>query len=388
MARGYGDGVIDWREAKQGYYARIFVGTDENGKKKRLSKSFGLREYGTKREARQAAETWVLEQREAKAKGKLGSSHKYTLREFADRYTESRKSTWKRRHHHTFRYILESHIYPVLADILIRELSPMMINDWVTGLAATEAAKGNSGYQAWRAHHCLKMVLKQAVDLELIDRNPATKIKVVKPKTAPKTFWSRGEVAKVMRFLRGKSHPLAEYVHIALTTGMRREELLGLPWKRVNLEELYLDVQEVCVYVSGKWHIDDMPKSANALRRIYFDVGTAEALRKQHARTELLKSVSNDWEELGLVFTSARGTPLQESRLIRAFKQICIDAGVTPIRLYDLRATWTNLSYEKVPERIAVARSGHSASVRQQHYVRVLDSELRTAALSLEELIN
>jgi integrase len=78
---------------------------------------------------------------------------------------------------------------------------------------------------------------------------------------------------------------------------------------------------------------------------------------------------------------------MAEKRFYRGFAEVCAGAGVRRIRPYDSRSTWTTLSKGKMPEYVAVARAGHSQAVRDEHYARELDEELREAALSLEELI-
>jgi integrase len=81
----------------------------------------------------------------------------------------------------------------------------------------------------------LRLIFNQAEHLELILRNPAKRVRVAKPPGA-------------MSYAETSDHPLRAYLHLALTTGMRHEELLGLAWARVDLEGTYLDMREVCTY--------------------------------------------------------------------------------------------------------------------------------------------
>src|SRR5699024_3327488 len=133
---------------------------------------------------------------------------------------------------------------------------------------------------------------------------------------------------------------VAAYVHVALTTGLRKEELRGLRWTDVNLIERRLTVNQVVVDEAGRLVTHNRTKTEAGHRTVSFDDSTLEAfLRQQEHQQVLQKDAGSKWAALDLVFTSPTGTPLRDKQLQAGFRGIQAAAKVSRIRLYDTRST-------------------------------------------------
>jgi hypothetical protein len=86
-------------------------------------------------------------------------------------------------------------------------------------------------------------------------------------------------------------HALASCVHLAPTTGMRREGLLGLRWTDINLEKAELKVVQCVTFIKGR-AIFGKPKTEDDQCTIYLDLGSITVLRKQLEAVSLPREVN------------------------------------------------------------------------------------------------
>ena len=147
-------------------------------------------------------------------------------------------------------------------------------------------------------------------------------------------------------------------------TGCRTEEARALHWDHVDLDgepgaEPPIPLH-VAVWRSVRSHGD--VKTQKSRRTLRLPVGVAAALtthKAKHAEDRLLAGAL--WQDHGLVFASAVGTPLDPSHVRRTFRKVCVAAGIgenwSP---RELRHTFVSIMSEQgVPvEEIARLASG------------------------------
>jgi hypothetical protein len=72
--------------------------------------------------------------------------------------------------------IIENRIIPVLGDIELQKLKPKHVQDWLSGLSKSGGRRHGQALSARTVRHCYRVLwgaLKQAVKLEMLDRNVA-----------------------------------------------------------------------------------------------------------------------------------------------------------------------------------------------------------------------
>ncbi len=306
-----------------------------------------------------------------------------TLGQWIDEYLQN--PGWKEKTKGDYEYYLDRFVRPRLGHLRLQELNPARVQQWIGALGATP-------YQRAKALHYLKLCLNRAVDLELIHRNPARKVRVERPHPKPQPAWDAVEARKALEWLKNNNPPMHRYVYVALTTGLRREELLGLKWRYVDLEAGALRVEEVCTYHKSKPSFG-RPKTPGSRRTVYLDPGTVAVLREQQEYCRTLQTLAakrkRGWKDLDLVFPSRSGTPLSETNLSELMRDLATTLQITHIPPKNLRHTYVTLvdSTGRVPIHVAAQRTGHSKAVREQHYQARLERQHREAALGLEELL-
>jgi len=131
---------------------------------------------------------------------------------------------------------------------------------------------------------------------------------------------------------------------LAITAGLRRGELLGLRWDDADLDRGTLRVGRALVREGGRQVVGET-KSKRGRRQVNLTPRTVAAL-KAHRREQLEQRVKlgNFYEDHGLIFPSAKGTPLNPENLVkRSFKPLLKRAGLPEIRFHDLRHTCATL---------------------------------------------
>jgi integrase len=175
---------------------------------------------------------------------------------------------------------------------------------------------------------------------------------------------------------------------LAVTTGMRQGELLGLRWSDVDLERGVLRVRRTADTRHGfaRW---DTPKSG-AGRSVTLTRLAVDALRRHRKRqAEERLILGARFEDQGLVFPNLSGGVIIASTLHRSFKTLLRYAGLPSVRFHALRHTAATLMLEaNVNPRVVQEMLGH-ANIRQtmDTYSHVLPNMQQQAAERMDEML-
>ena len=151
-------------------------------------------------------------------------------------------------------------------------------------------------------HVAITSSLKWAVRQHLRTTNPASEVSAVpRPSTDQHPCWTPEQTATFLAATQeDRLYPL--YL-LAVTTGMRRGEVVGLHWEQVDLDAGQVTVSRTRVSIGGRT-VESTPKTAKGLRPIAIAPVVIEALRawRQHQLKEHM-SWGPGWTDTGFVFT-------------------------------------------------------------------------------------
>lgn len=258
-----------------------------------------------------------------------------------------RPTTWEQ-----YRWLMERHIIPHIGTLPLAGLDGYTIDDLYDRLAL----EGLAPASVRLVHAVLRKAFADAVRRGLVETNPvsaATPPRVERPETAVLT------PAQVRRLLQvARDDDWWPLWRLAVMTGMRRGELLGLQRQDIDLDVGVLFVRRSVVW-TGKAVAITPPKTVHGLRGILLDGETLEALEGH-----LERHPACTW------LWSCTDQPPSPRTLNTRFEKLLRRAELPHIRFHDLRHTNATLGLlAGVDPKILQQRLGHhSAAFTQDRY--------------------
>jgi integrase len=292
-----------------------------------------------------------------------------------------RESTYSRD-----KYLVTNHIKPALGRLKLKNLNAMHLQ----GLYRERLDFGLSGSTVQKIHHVLHKGLRQAVRWNLIPRNPADDVKAPTPTSKEMHPLSAEEARRLLDAAQGDRFE-ALYV-LAVHTGMRRGELLGLKWGDVDLENATVRVRRTLTRIdNGRRLALGPPKNKKSRRTVRLTERAVEALRSHLERQlEEIEALGDLYKDQGLVFTTEAGTPINPSNLRqRSLASLLKRAGLPQITFHDLRHTCASLLFQKnVHPKFVQELLGHaSVAITLDTYSHMLPGMGGEAADAMGEVL-
>lgn len=237
-------------------------------------------------------------------------------------------------------------------------------------------------------HQVLHKALRDAVRMQLLTHNPAD---AVEPPRAPRKELAIVSPADISRILAiADETPIGALARVAVMTGMRRGELLGLRWRDLDLATGAAHVQQTAQRVSGAGWVFRQPKTRLSRRSVALSPTTVRILRlhrKRQVEERLLAGTL--YEDRDLVFASSVGTPLEPGTILRAWYRVLQRADVGHVRWHDLRHAHATLMLGAgVHPKVVSERLGHaSVNITLDTYSHVLPGLQAAAAEALDAII-
>ena len=282
---------------------------------------------------------------------------------------------------------IHNHLLPHLGNISLVELSAAEIQLFLRNLQQNGNRKSvNKGLSAETVvciRNLLKSALEQAVHEGKIQRNPARQTKPPRVEQREMSVLTQEEMSVFLQHVT-ESPYYAIYV-LTLSTGIRRGEVLGLPWKSVQLGYSWEELDRIlpwekmnelslwdtealsallrrkrirlredpCIVISQQ--LSDLqlgpqltqPKTKRSHRTIGIPMETAMVLLFHRMRQRMKRNVvGNSQEDLNLVFCDNLGNPLNPRNFTRYFQKELQNNDIRKIRFHDLRHTVATMLLE------------------------------------------
>lgn len=309
----YGDG--SWRRLPSGaWLLSFYAGRGPDGRPRKVAVSGATKRAC--REKRQAAE-------QRAAAGTL-PDHRARRRLVADwlrEWLEGKRGTVEPSTWLSYRVCVERRLIPHLGGLRLAELEPADVRRALAALAGA----GLSPRSRELTRVALSQALGQAVRDGLLPRNVCDAVDPPKVPRREARALTAAEISRLLAYATGDWRALWL---LALHTGMREGELLGLTWQDVaggvvTVQRALVDGED------GLPRLRDAPKSRAGIRRIPVGPDVAVALEEHRRRQDAERAVAGRWPDVaGLVFLSSRGTPLLRANVGRVFREQCAGAGV------------------------------------------------------------
>ena len=275
------------------------------------------------------------------------------------------------------------HIKPALGTVRLDRLHPHTIQAFINRLDGLAPQSVRMVYQV------LRTALEKAFDLEYIPRNPAAKC--TPPKKAQKEIKPLDDTQAAALLAAAKGTDLEHIITVALFTGMRISELLGLTWDSVDMERGTITInKQLSHFNAQKTALFTTPKSGKS-RTLTPAPAVMQALKAQRRRqSEMQLRAGPDWDNpYGLVFTNETGRNLFTQYVNTHFRALIKAAGLDGFRFHDLRHSYTVNAIRTGDDIKTVQENlGHaSAAFTLDKYGHFTDSMRQDSAARMEGFI-
>jgi len=248
---------------------------------------------------------------------------------------------------------------------------------------------GLTGRSVQHTHRVVRAALTQAIRWNLIARNPSDGATAPRAKKSEMRVLSHLQVNTLLDTTR--EHPMHALYVLAVTTGMRQGELLGLRWEDIDLVEGKLAVRRALQRQRAAGLVFVTPKTSGSSRSIVMSKHTVLALSLHKDRQSFFRrDAGEQWQDQGLVFANRTGGPLDPSHQTATFKRALAKATLPAIRFHDLRHTAATLLLSKgVHPKVVSEMLGHgSITLTLDTYSHLLPTMHDHAAATMDALLS
>lgn len=360
------------------WYFVLTHGKKEDGKPRQFKK----RGFKTKQEALKA----LHELEHSLMTGAYIAPTKMLYGEYLlNQWLEDKQTKVKKQTLQTYRWLVEKHIVPAIGNMELLQLTPMAIQKLYNQLTKEKAL---SDENIQKVHTLINDSLKKAERWGLISKNPASLVD--RPKAVKKEIkvWDVKEVQTFLKHAKSHSRYYIAFL-LALTTGMRQGEILGLRWRDVDFETGCLRITQT-LSSDGK-EILPYTKTKSGSRTVDLPEETIIQLKKHRKliEAEKLEVGLEAYNNLGLVVCTELGTPTNKSNIRRSFNSIIKKAKIPKIRFHDMRHTHaTLLLLQGVNPKIVSERLGHAdVRITLDTYSHLLPSMQKDTAIKFGKML-
>jgi integrase len=284
--------------------------------------------------------------------------------------------------------MINCHLIPSLGHVFVQKLTPQHVQAFY----AQKLKEGLKPRSISVIHGILHTALENAVKWSLVSRNVASLVSVPRAEVHEVHPLTSDEAHKLIEAARG--HWFEPILILAVTTGMRRGELLGLRWDDVDLKRGMLHVRRTMNKYSGHdvyagyGVVENDPKTRTSRRRILLPDVAINALKDQHVLQDAARLKAGDkWQGKNLVFADQCGDFLNPQRVVRHFQSLLGKSGLPHMRFHDLRhSAATILLTMGVHPKVVQELLGHSTiAMTMDTYSHLLPSVQRDAVDKMNE---
>lgn len=321
------------------------------------------RGFRTRREAQQA-----LDRLKASIdRGEFVERSRETVGEYLEAWLPAIRrsiepSTWE-----SYERNVRNHLLPSLGDIRLQALTPDHLSDLYATLAEAGRLDGRGGLSPRTVQYChtiLHRALGDAVRRGSVVRNVADYALVPAPRRRRRSTemrtWTAGEVAGFLEVTSNER--LYPVWHLALMTGMRRGEILGLRWRDSDLKAGRLRLVRQLRVVRHVPEFSDL-KTDRSRRQVSLDPETVTLLRR-HRKAQLKERlmVGDGYQDADLVFAQPDGDHYHPEAVSKVFDRRVARWRLPRITFHDTRHTWATLALQAgVHPKVVSERLGHSS---------------------------
>lgn len=367
------------RQRPDGRWEARFTYTDELGQKKR-----GSVYADTQKECRQKLTAAI----KAVDEGSFRKVQRYTVAQWLDEWLATYCQDLKPLTISGYKSKIESRIKPAIGGVQLTALNNIQIQKYYNSLQIGERPLSAKSIQ--NVHGILHKALDQAIAAGILSVNPADHVKLPKIKKPDLKPIMDDNVSRFLEAIKGD--PFERFFIVALFSGLRQSELIGLQWDDVDLKNGTITVHRQIQKAHDQAGYIFLEETKNGKQRTAaIAPSIVKVLKVQQIRqTEQRLAAGHLWNnERNLVFTDALGEHLKHRTVNNHFKAIVSSLGLDATRFHDLRHSYAVNALQAGDSVKAVQEQlGHySSAFTMDTYAAVSETMRKASQDRMEALI-
>jgi len=185
-------------------------------------------------------------------------------------------------------------------------------------------------------------IFEHAIRMQVVSHNPCRAVTLPKDDSVEREIYTLEETQQILTLLHQEETKNLQFIvffTLAIYTGFRRGELLGLEWNiDIDFNRHTVTINRTSNYTNDKGVFTDTPKTRNSYRTLKLPVEIMCLLsRYKKHQTEYADSLGNKWAGTGRLFTTWNGEPMFPNSPSLFFERFCKRHGIRYINLHGWR---------------------------------------------------
>ena len=303
------------RKRNNTYQIRVSCGYDVHGKQVEQSMTWKPTEGMTARQIEKELNRQAVMFEEACMNGQIVTAVKFEdfAKQWFKDYAEIKLKTQTIRGYH----FLEPRIYKAIGHMRLDKITPRQIQKFVKDLTESDCGnkEGKLSSKSVKLHVSLvSTIFDYAIKMQMVKENPCKNVTLPKPDTKEREIYTLEEAQQLLELFDQEEECNFKYVvffTLAMYTGLRKGELLGLEWKDFDFEHNLMTVVRTSMLAKGRGMYTDTPKTKTSQRVLKIPDNIVELLRRYKAYQDKCRAeVGGKWEDHDRLFTQWDGSPM------------------------------------------------------------------------------
>lgn len=352
------------RKRGNSYQIRVSCGYDTSGNQVIQTMTWKPAENMTAKQVEKELQKQAILFEDKCMKGQVTANIKF--QDFAEQWFEEyaklnlRNTSYERMRQLTVR------VYPAIGHLRLDKITSRHIQQFINDLALNgKSLKNGKPLSRKTAIHHLSFisdVFTYAIRMGMLTDNPCRLVFVPKQEQLEKEIFTLDEVKTLFANIEGEPLKYQVFLTLAIYSGFRRSEMLGLEWKDIDFENSLIHVRRTSQYTAEKGIYTDTTKTKSSKRVSKMPAIIMELLRKFKTEQAIeAVQLGTKWIENDRLFTKWNGEPMNPQTPFEWLKGYCERIGVPFKNIHSLRHLHASLLIFEGVDVVAVsADMGHS----------------------------
>ena len=382
------------------YLVRVSCGVDSNGKQIARSKTFKPSKpnlpYSKLNRELEAFVAAFEQEIENEGPTRAVRPDKITFADFCVQYLDVKKNSLSPQTYNFYTKVIDEELMPMFARLKMKDLRTYHIQQFVQYLA-TEKKRldgregGIAASTVKRYTTVLRSIVTMAYKLEYIedDIGRSRRIEFPKEETKEVEAFTLEEVGDILKALESEPWHIRAVIEVALFTGCRRGEIVGLKWSDIDFENQRISVKRSIYKLSDGKAREKEPKSKCSIRTISIPERLCKTLTEYRLQQNRhIAYLGDGWRNLDYVFTEEDGYVMNPHTPTKQFDHFLKRHGIRHLKFHGLRHTSaTMLLANGCDIKTVSSRLGHADISTTNIYVHALESTDRMAAQTFDNFL-